>query len=78
MPSVSDEPSHQALYREPRQARSRETLRRVLRAAEDIVAADGADDLTISGVAQRADVSVGSIYQRFGSKEQLLTALRGN
>ncbi|WP_240434465.1 TetR/AcrR family transcriptional regulator [Streptomyces sp. YIM 130001] len=70
-----EEPSRPAHYREPRQARSAATLARVLRAAEEIAASSGLEEMTIAGVADRAGVSVGTIYRRFEDKEQLITAL---
>ncbi|MGW1617490.1 TetR/AcrR family transcriptional regulator [Streptomyces sp. NPDC002285] len=75
MRNVTDEPSRQVHYREPRQARSAATLARILWAAEDLASSVGLEKMTISGVAERADVSVGSIYRRFEGKEQLITAL---
>ncbi|MGI5472990.1 TetR/AcrR family transcriptional regulator [Streptomyces sp. CA-132043] len=72
---MSDEPKHRAHYREPRQARSAATLARVLQAAEELVTSVGLEEMTITGVAERAGVSVGSIYRRFEGKEQLVTAL---
>ncbi|GAA2332995.1 TetR/AcrR family transcriptional regulator [Streptomyces kunmingensis] len=64
-----------APYREPQQARSAATLARVLEAAEEIAVSAGLEELTISGVADRAGVSVGTIYRRFEDKEQLVNAL---
>ncbi len=75
MRSVIDEPSREAQYREPQQARSRATLMRLLEAAEDVIASVGWDELTMTGVAERAGVSVGSIYRRFEGKDQLVNAL---
>ncbi|WP_239096842.1 TetR/AcrR family transcriptional regulator [Streptomyces sp. SID11385] len=72
---MTEEPSRPTPYREPRQARSAATLARVLRAAEEIVSRSGLDELTITGVAERAGVSVGTIYRRFEDKEQLVSAL---
>lgn len=72
---MTDEPDRPAHYREPRQARSAVTLGRVLKAAEELVSAAGLEEMTISGVAERAAVSVGSIYRRFEGKEQLVAAL---
>ncbi|MFE2373718.1 TetR/AcrR family transcriptional regulator [Streptomyces sp. NPDC059398] len=72
---MTDEPDRRAHYREPRQARSAATLARVLRAAEELVSSVGLEDVTITGVAERAGVSVGSIYRRFDGKEQLIAAL---
>ncbi|MFC8231362.1 TetR/AcrR family transcriptional regulator [Streptomyces sp. NPDC057287] len=70
-----DEPSPRAHYKEPRQARSAATLARILHAAEELVSAVGLEELTVGGVAERAGVSVGSIYRRFEGKEQLVAAL---
>ncbi|MFF3641127.1 TetR/AcrR family transcriptional regulator [Streptomyces sp. NPDC002564] len=72
---MTEEPERPAAYREPRQARSAATLARVLRAAEEIASSAGLEEMTVSGVAQRAGVSVGTIYRRFEDKEQLITAL---
>ncbi|MDI5963436.1 TetR/AcrR family transcriptional regulator [Streptantibioticus silvisoli] len=72
MPDEQDRPPH---YREPRQARSAATLARVLRAAEEIASSAGLEEMTMTGVAERAGVSVGTIYRRFEDKEQLITAL---
>lgn len=75
MRTMTEEPQRTAPYREPRQARSAATLARVLRAAEEIASTAGLDEMTITGVAERAGVSVGTIYRRFEDKEQLITAL---
>ncbi|MFG2891237.1 TetR/AcrR family transcriptional regulator [Streptomyces sp. NPDC048248] len=72
---MTEEPDRPAPYREPRQARSAATLARVLRAAEEIASSSGLEEMTITGVAGRAGVSVGTIYRRFDDKEQLITAL---
>jgi AcrR family transcriptional regulator len=61
--------------REPRQARSRETLDRILDAAEILVAEKGFDDATIAEIVRRADSSVGAFYTRFHDKDGLLYAL---
>ncbi|GAA3309977.1 hypothetical protein GCM10020295_75860 [Streptomyces cinereospinus] len=75
MRGMTDEPDRPAHYREPRQARSAATLARILRAAEELASSAGLEDMTMTGVAERADVSVGTIYRRFEDKEQLITAL---
>ena len=61
--------------RPPHQRRSRESLERVLRAAEDLLAARGYDGLTITEVSRRAKVSVGSVYGRFDNKDALIRAI---
>jgi AcrR family transcriptional regulator len=61
--------------RPPRQARSQETLDRILDAAETLVADKGFEDSPVSEIVQRADSSVGAFYARFHDKEGLLHAL---
>lgn len=75
MRGMTDEPDRLLRHREPQQARSAATLARVLQAAEEIASLSGLEEMTISGVAERAGVSVGTIYRRFEDKEQLITAL---
>ncbi|MFE6886808.1 TetR/AcrR family transcriptional regulator [Streptomyces sp. NPDC057694] len=72
---MTDAPDRPAPYREPQQARSAATLARVLQAAEEIATSSGLEEMTIAGVADRAGVSVGTIYRRFEDKEQLISAL---
>ncbi|WP_307865271.1 TetR/AcrR family transcriptional regulator [Streptomyces montanisoli] len=47
----------------------------MLQAAEEIASSTGLDEMTITSVAKRAGVSVGTIYRRFEDKDQLITAL---
>ena len=61
--------------RPPRQARSQETLDRILDAAEGLIADKGFQDATVAEIARRAGSSVGSFYTRFHDKEGLLYAL---
>ncbi|WP_406688477.1 TetR/AcrR family transcriptional regulator [Saccharopolyspora sp. ID03-671] len=63
-------------FRPPQQARSRESLQKVLASAEHVLSARGLDDFTVAAVAERAGVSVGAIYRRFAGKEQLLEAVK--
>ena len=63
--------------RAPKQRRSQESLARVLDASKSLLAEKGFDAFTIQDVSQRADVSVGAIYARFGSKESLLRVVHG-
>jgi AcrR family transcriptional regulator len=58
--------------RPPKQKRSQASLERVLGASMKLLEDKGFDAFTIQDVSQRADVSVGAIYARFGSKENLL------
>ena len=61
--------------RPPQQARSQETLDRLLDAAEQLVADKGFDDTPVAEVARRAGSSVGAFYSRFRDKDGLLHAL---
>ena len=61
--------------RPPKQKRSHESLERVLDASTQLLEEKGFDAFTVQEVSQRADVSVGAIYARFGSKESLLRAV---
>ena len=61
--------------RPPKQKRSQKSLERVLEASTRLLQESGFDAFTIQDVSQRADVSVGAIYARFGNKESLLRAV---
>ena len=62
--------------RPPQQARSRAALQRLLASAEQVLVNDGIKEFTIARVAEHAGVSVGGVYRRFASKEQLIDAIR--
>src|SRR5687767_9201431 len=57
------------------QARSRATVDAILRATAHILVREGYDHLTTNRVADRAGVSIGSLYQYFPGKEALVKAL---
>jgi AcrR family transcriptional regulator len=63
------------LRNEPTQARSRARLRRVLDAADEVLATEGADVFTTTRVAEVAEVPIGSIYRFFPDKEAIVEAL---
>jgi AcrR family transcriptional regulator len=56
----------------PRQARSAQTLERIIGAAEQLIAERGAEKTTVAEVARRAESSVGAFYARFPDKEALV------
>jgi AcrR family transcriptional regulator len=56
----------------PQQARSQQTLERLLEAAEELLLERGADGFTVQEVARRGGSSVGAFYSRFPDKEALL------
>ena len=61
--------------RPPKQRRSRESYERVLDAAHALLEENGFEGFTAQEVAVRSGVSIGAIYERFGSKETLLRAV---
>lgn len=61
--------------RTPRQARSAFTLDAIFEATIQLLVADGMHRLTTTKVAERAGVSVGTMYQYFPHKEALVYAL---
>jgi AcrR family transcriptional regulator len=61
--------------RPPQQARSQETLERILDATETLVVEKGFEDTPISEIVRRAGSSVGAFYTRFEDKDALLHAL---
>jgi AcrR family transcriptional regulator len=61
--------------RSPKQQRAESTVDAVLTAASQILVRDGVERLSTTAVAERAGVSIGSLYQYFRNKEDLLVAL---
>jgi AcrR family transcriptional regulator len=59
----------------PRQARSKETIAAIFEATIQVLIAEGAQRLTTTHVAERAGVSVGTLYQYFPHKAALLYAV---
>lgn len=59
----------------PLQGRSQATCAAILEAAARILETDGRNGLTTNHVAERAGVSVGSLYQYFPGKEAILAEL---
>jgi AcrR family transcriptional regulator len=59
----------------PQQARSRERVRRLLEAADQVLATEGFGALTVRRLAEQADVPVGTIYQFFTDKRAVVDAL---
>lgn len=60
--------------REPLQARSRESARRLVDAGLVVLARDGIQGLTVAAVSRESGVSNGSLYHRYGGRDQLLAA----
>jgi AcrR family transcriptional regulator len=63
-----------AFVRAPQQERSRRSFDRAVDAAVALLVERGSDAFTLAEVAERAGGSIGSIYGRVGSKDDLLRA----
>jgi len=63
------------LRKRPRQARSEGMVAAILEAAARILETEGLDGLTTNTVANRAGVSVGSLYQYFPGRSAILAEL---
>lgn len=61
--------------REPSQERARETVRAILEAAAQVFERYGYAAGTTNRIAERAGISIGSLYQYFPSKDAILVAL---
>lgn len=61
--------------RTPRQPRSEATVEAILEAAFQLLEQDGLEALTTNHIAERAGVSVGTLYQYFGGKQAILAEL---
>ncbi len=62
----------------PKQARSAELVAAVLEAAVQVLASEGAQRFTTARVAEKAGVSVGSVYQYFPNKAAILFRLQSD
>ena len=56
----------------PQQARSRESMRKLLKAAAEVLGQHGLEGATIPRIAQHAGLTPGAIYRRFPDKDALL------
>ena len=60
----------------PQQERSRASFERVIQAATALLEEDGYDGFTLAEVSKRANVSIGSIYARVKSKDDLFYVIQ--
>ena len=72
---ASTAPGHLKARKLPRQARAAVTRDAIFEATIQLLVADGPHRLTTTRVAERARVSVGTLYQYFPHKQALLFAL---
>lgn len=71
----ANQPDLAGLRRAPSQKRSRERVERMLAAASDVIAEQGSDAMRMGEVAERAGVSIGSLYQYFPDKGSIIRTL---
>jgi len=76
---MADRPSPRISSRKaPKQARSAELVAAILEAAVQVLAKEGAARFTTARVAEKAGVSVGSLYQYFPNKAAILFRLQSD
>ena len=63
------------MRRSPHQARAVATVEAILDGAARVLVSAGFDGITTNGVATAAGVSIGSLYQYFSNKEELVNAM---
>lgn len=70
-----DSKTASAPRRKPAQQRSRERLERIRAAASEIIVQRGSDQMKMSEVAEKAGISIGSLYQYFPDKSAVIRSL---
>ncbi|MBA8899479.1 TetR family transcriptional regulator [Phyllobacterium sp. P30BS-XVII] len=76
---MTDRPRAQISSRkQPKQARSADLVAAILDAAVQVLEKEGAQRFTTARVAEKAGVSVGSLYQYFPNKAAILFRLQGD
>ncbi len=63
------------MRRQPKQARSRERVEKILDVAEAMFIAEGCKSVTTNAIAAQAEIPIGSLYQFFPDKAAILMAL---
>ena len=61
--------------RSPQQLRSRAIVDAIVQAGRELLASEGASSLTTNRIAERAGVSIGSLYRYFPNKDAVLAAI---
>ncbi|MEQ8287156.1 TetR/AcrR family transcriptional regulator [Thalassospira sp.] len=63
------------MRRAPTQQRSRDRVENILKAACELISASGSDTMKMGELAEKAGVSIGSLYQYFPDKASIIHAL---
>ena len=74
MPGARTQAS-ESMRKSPTQARATQTVDAIVEAATQILQSDGEERLTTNRIAERAGVSIGSLYQYFADKEAIVEAI---
>jgi AcrR family transcriptional regulator len=74
-PSKAHAVSRFSVRKGPRQERSRVTVESIMQATLELIAKDGFHTLTTTKIAERAGISVGSLYEYFPNREAILLSL---
>jgi AcrR family transcriptional regulator len=74
-PGAGPDPAEPGRRRQPVQARSRQTVERILGAAAVLIEQGGVDAVTTRAIAERAGITAPSLYRFFADREQVLDAL---
>lgn len=64
-----------SIRKKPLQSRSRERVAKIVQATRELVLTTEINDITTSSIAKKANVPVGSVYQYFEDKNDVLLAL---
>lgn len=63
------------MRKQPQQKRAKELVNRILKATESYIGLHGLDELTTPKISEHSGISVGSIYQYFSNKEEIIDSL---
>jgi AcrR family transcriptional regulator len=73
--SEDENPTSQQSRRKPSGDRGRQRRDLILNTAADLLAEGGVEAINTNALAERANISIGSVYQYFSNKQAILTAL---
>ena len=75
MPKTAAKTDTKPLKRSAKQARAKATVEAILEASAQILSREGLGKLNTNAIARRAGVSVGSVYEYFSNKREIIDAL---